>query len=403
MVSQRHDGDVHCSERGDNRLEGYNRKQQRDWPNLLCDRAGQLSQVVPVMRLLLVLFAWLACTPVFAQSVLFGAAGHFDQGGPYSNISVSQQAQDLKNVFGSTVVYRAVGEDQSVSAANTMLQQLQADGIEPIVMAATYPPFASFANQTTAYNWAYSNVSAYVQGTPTAKYYEIGNEWTINGPTNTWSGDGSLPGDWTNQPYFLRMVGAVAGAIAAIRDNNPSAEIIGGADAGWRFLGLPVALAQNLGNYTGRDLTWDYTCLHWYNDVVSGNQMGMPDNFNGGMNAYQLLKGAGKPLFITEFGSSDGNNPANDPQAGSDLTALMNNFLQHQATTSTEPGVAGAIIYQMYQQPGAQTDYALYDYSGGLSGKITPQGQAVKGWIAAHSSTSGGGGGSGTGQPRPRR
>jgi hypothetical protein len=352
------------------------------------------------MRLLLVLFAWLAWTPAFARSVLFGAAGHFDQGGPYSNISVSQQAQDLRNVFGSTVIYRAVGEDQSVSAAKTTLQQLQAAGIEPIVMVATYPPFASFANQNTAYNWAYSSVSGYVQGTPTAKYYEIGNEWTINSPTNTYSGNGSQPGNWSGQPYFLRMVGAVAGAIAAIRDNNPSAEIIGGADAGWRFLGLPVALAQNLGNYNGRDLTWDYTCLHWYNDAVSGNQMGMPDNFNGGMNAYTLLKDAGKPLFVTEFGSSDGNRSANYPQAGLNLTMLMNNFLQHRVATATEPGVAGAIIYQMYQQPGEQTDYALYDYSGGLSGKITPQGQAVKSWIAAHSSTSPGGGESGTDLPR---
>jgi hypothetical protein len=339
------------------------------------------------MRLLLVLFAWLSWTPAFAQSVLFGAAGHFDQGGPYSNISVSQQAQDLKNVFGSTVIYRAVGEDQSVSAANTTLQQLQAAGIEPIVMVATYPPFASFADQNTAYNWAYSNVSAYAQGTPTAKYYEIGNEWTINGPTNTWSGDGSLPGDWTTQPYFLRMVGAVAGAVAAIRDANPLAKIIGGATNGWTDLGLPVALAQNLGSYNGRNLTWDYTCLHWY-DGLGGDNMGMPDNFNGGMNAYQLLDGAGKPLFITEFGSSDGNNPANDPQAGLHLTALMNNFLQHQATTATEPGVAGATIYEMYQQPGAQTDYTLYDYAGGSRGTIAPQGKAVKSWIAAHSSTS---------------
>jgi Ca-dependent carbohydrate-binding module xylan-binding len=325
------------------------------------------------------------------SAILLGAVGHRDQGGPYTNVPIIQQASDLHAVFGNgTVLWRGIGESESPSATGSDLVAYQNAGIEPIVEVATYPPFATFSDQSAAYNWAYSNVSAVVTATPTAKYYEIGNEWTINGPTNTWSGDGSLPGDWTTQPYFLRIVGAVAGAVAAIRDNNPSAKIIGGEDAGWTMLGLPVALAQSLVNYNGRNLTWDYTALHWYDDAASGNQMGMPDNFNGGMNAYQLLNGAGKPLFITEFGSSDGNNPANDPQAGSDLTALMNNFLQHQATTATEPGIAGATIYEMYQQPGAQTDYALYDYSGGSSGIIAPQGKAVEDWIAAHPSASGG-------------
>src|SRR4051812_16004800 len=121
------------------------------------------------------------------STMLWGVNGHFDQGGPYSNISINQQIQDLHTVFGSSgkVLYRAVQDDETTAAAAAEIQQLQGSGIEPIVNVVTYPPFATFADQAAAYNWAYAKVSAFVKGASAANYYEIGNEWTINSPTNT--------------------------------------------------------------------------------------------------------------------------------------------------------------------------------------------------------------------------
>jgi hypothetical protein len=326
--------------------------------------------------------------------ILWGAAGHMDQLGsnsPYQNISIAQMITDLHNVFGTKrrVLYRAVQDDQAPATAGEQISQFQAAGIDQVVNVCTYPPFATFADQTAAYNWANSGVTTFLTGgAGNARYYEIGNEWTINSPTNVYTNNGELASDWTGQTYYARMLGVVAGATAAIRDHAPGAKVIGGATAGWKWVGLAPALAQNLGNYagTGRDLTWDYTCLHWYDDAVAGNNMGDPSNFSDEfLNAYVLLKPANRPLMITEFGSSNGNNSANNASASTHLTTLIANFLAHAKPSATEPGVAGAMIYQMYQEPNIpQMDFFLYTYAGsGGTGTIAAQGTAVKNAIAA--------------------
>lgn len=334
---------------------------------------------------------WNDSPTLAVPAVVWGAAGHINQGGPYTAISIQQQAVDLKNVFGSghLVVYRAV-EAMTAAQEAASVASLQAQGIEPIVNVMTFPAFASYADQTAAYNAAYADVATRVQAMPTVKFWEIGNEWTINPPTNVYTNNGELASDWTGQTYYTRMVGVVAGATAAIRDNSPNAKVIGGATAGWKWIGLAPALAQGLTNYagTGRNLMWDYTCLHWYNDVPGGgNTMGSDlANFSDeNLNAYALLKPAGRPLFITEFGSSNLNNSANNAQAATNLTALMDNFALHQPTTATEPGVYGALVYQFYQEPQLpQNDYFLYTYTSGPNGAIAAQGTAVRSWIISN-------------------
>ena len=121
---------------------------------------------------------------------------------------------------------------------------------------------------------------------------------------------------------------------------------------------------------------WDYTVLHWYNDAASNNQMGMPDNFNGGQNAYQILQPIGKPLFISEFGSSGGGSA--DAQAGTDITQLMQNFVDHEAPSATSPGVFAATIYQLY--PNAGENYQLYS----TGGSPLPEAQDVAQFLAAN-------------------
>jgi hypothetical protein len=320
----------------------------------------------------------------------WGAAGHRDQGGPYVNIPLSRQIADLKNIFGTapnTVVYRALGDGMETGYGNDVLQ-LQSAGIIPIVMVATYPPWKRLANEATAFSWAYASVSRSVRSAPTNQVWEIGNEWILQAIWEQRSGnesDLSIVG-WKSAPAYRLYRGVMAGAVAAVRDEGlPSSQILGSVLAGWTFQNLARALAEDLTNYRGRDLTWDFTVEHWYNDAKpEGNNMGPPDDFNGGASMYELQKATGKPLFFTEFGSSNGDNESRNATAGSYITGLMTNFSAHQPATASESGVLGGTIYMLYQMPGVQTDYFLYNYSGGSTATLSAQGEAVKRWIASH-------------------
>lgn len=328
--------------------------------------------------------------PLRKNNLYWGAAGHRDQGGPYASIPLSRQITDLKAVFGSvpnTVVYRALGDGMATGYGTDVLQ-LQAAGIIPIVMVVTYPPWEHLPNELAAFSWAYKRVSRSVRSAPTNQVWEIGNEWILQA---IWShrsrGESDLSiSDWKSARIYPLYRGVMAGAVAAIRDKGlPSAQILGSVLGGWTFQNLAVALASDLANYNGRNLTWDITVEHWYDDVkTDGNKMGSPDNFNGGLSVYKLQKSVQKPIFFTEFGSSNGDDPSLSSSAGQHITGLMENFFAHRKTTVSEPGVLGGIVYMLYQMPGVQTDYFLYNYSGGSNSTLSVQGKAVKSWIASH-------------------
>src|SRR6185437_19791 len=188
---------------------------------------------------------------------------------------------------------------------------------------------------------------------------------------------------WRSAPVYPLYRGVMAGAIAAIRDNGlPSAQVLGSVLSGWTYQNLAIALAQDLANYKGRNLMWDFTVEHWYDDAKpGGNTMGPPHDFNGGSSVYTIQNAAGRPIFFSEFGSSSGNDMALNPKAGSRLADLLTNFSNHRDATASEPGVRGGTIYMLYQMPGVQTDYFLYHYTGGASARLSAQGQAVKRWI----------------------
>jgi hypothetical protein len=305
----------------------------------------------------------------------------------------------LKTIFGNkpnTILYRALGDWESNADIASDAVAFQKQGIIPVVVLITYPKWTSFANEAAAYNWAYNSVKATVQAAPTVQVYEIGNEWTLQDPIfSQFTGDGSMASDWKSAASFPLYRGAMAGAVAAIRDHS-TAQILGGVLGGWTLLGFAPAIQNDLVSYktpggTTRNLTWDFTVDHWYNDtsgLTNSNHMGPTDNFNGGMNAYQLLNGALKPIIWTEFGSSNGSKASYDNQAGTEITGIMDNFLAHKDATGSERGVVGGMAYQLYQMPNVQTDYFLYRYTGGSTATIAPQGTAVKNWIAQHSNPS---------------
>jgi len=331
-----------------------------------------------------------AAGPLRAGHLYWGACGHRDQGGPYAKIPLQRQIADLKAIFGgkpNTIVYRALGDGMQTGYGNDV-RELQAAGIIPIVLAVTYPPWDRLKTESEAYAWAFASVSISLRAAPTNQVWEIGNEWVLqaiwkqrNGSEN----DLTIAG-WKSAPAYPLYRGVMAGAIAAVRDKGlPSAQVLGSVLGGWVFQNLAIALAHDLADYQGRDLMWDFTVVHWYDDAKpGGNSMGAPHDFNGGSSVYAIQKAAGRPIFFSEFGSSNGNHASLDASAGSHLTRLMTNFLNHRDTTASEPGVAGGAIYMLYQMPGVQTDYFLYSYSGGSIAKLSPQGEAVRRWIMSH-------------------
>ncbi len=336
-------------------------------------------------------------------TVYWGADGHRDkadqtgQDNPYQDVPLSQQIADLKNIFGNTpntIFYRAW---DSIIGHESDVTELQAAGIIPIISMITYPDWYSFSSESDAYNWAYSQATEAVKAAPTATYWIVGNEWTdqppISGEITTTAG--SVASDWTNLKSYPLYRGAAAGAIAAIRDNIPNAQIIGGASTDFYRAGFADALAKDLENYGGRNLTWDYTSLHWYVDVASvhpngsdGGNLGMPDDYYNNYDAYTLLNPTGKPLFVDELGSSDGGITFNDAAAGNAITGLMQNFLANAVPSSSAQGIVGGTIYQLYQYAPSQQSFLYYHVPGESTTTLAPQGAAVKNWASANANPS---------------
>ena len=132
--------------------------------------------------------------PLHLGTMLWGAAGHFDQGGPYSSIPISQQIKASRTFSALRPIPLCTVPLEKANlpkAAQAEIQQLQSAGVIPVVMTATYPPFGSFSNQQDAYNWAYATTNSYAQGTPAAQIYEsetsgISIARTISIPATVW-------------------------------------------------------------------------------------------------------------------------------------------------------------------------------------------------------------------------
>jgi len=358
-------------------------------------------------------------------TVIWGADGHRDKGGPYYYIPLASsgggesQVSDLQQVFGKThIFYRAWDVIDSTNCPWCIndFSNLRAAGVLPLLYVISYPEydgkcdgimpgFANFANENAAYTWAYCAVAEVVQANPTNTFWVVGNEW--GGAENALleneiSGDDTLAATWRAASSYPLYRGAMAGAIAAIRDNIPNAQIVGGAANGCQVsrvhttIGFEIALGEDLASYQGRNLLWDYTNLHWgyYADPAQQSlNCGLPSNYLSGKNTYQLLSVIGKPIFFDEIDISNGDTTAKgsdhtyDAAAGTAMTAMMADIKAHSSATSTEKGIVAGLFYELYQdQDISQPDELLFHYTGApaTTATIAPQGTAVAQWIASH-------------------
>lgn len=406
----------------------------------------------------------------------WGVDGHIDKGGPYTDVTDGVQTglpvemEHIKNIFGpslnavitpNSIMYRmsdyVTGCDGLNSPPNCdpetagsyykqSIDTLEQDGvIVPLMGLITYPQYdapcggitPSFATSSREdmYNWAHCTALNALNYVPENMYWYIGNEWYNQGPLYTACIEpgndacGTDPDNWRNARggNYGAYLGAMAGAIAAIRETSPQAKIVSGGSAGSVILGFSLALLQDLQQYqtseypNGHDLTWDYTSVHWGADAAQDPTNNYARYYaNNGFadmaychpycdnqwiyyDAYTTLYLAtGKPLFVDEFTSSDAGqqalgNPAaatTDSFAADDISALMDNFQAHSlAAPGKELGIVAANFYELYQQPCAtepcDDDHFLYSYDLSTSmATLQPQGKAVQKWMAIHGNPS---------------
>lgn len=342
-------------------------------------------------------------------AILWGADGHRDKGGPYTAVGICQQIADLHQVFGSTpnaIFYRAWDSvhDYNFNASADILQ-FQAAGIIPLMGAVVDPPSlpggSILANPASTYadgyTWAYDLAKSDAQAAPTNVYWFVGNEWdNLVCGSSPYPTDPTDPLAWRQEPLYQAYLGALAGAMQAIRDVIPSAQIISGANGGTTSIGLTIAFAQDL---KAKNLKWDYTNLHWYNDYASTQSYQAhyesPGDFHGAgsfasqtYDAYTMLFPAGSGLFVDEFGSSNGAistiSTENDAGAGAASVELMSELLARAMNTASERGIVAATFYQLYPLLDGTGKSGLDKYLFTVSGSTTAlsgQGSAVKGAI----------------------
>jgi hypothetical protein len=341
-------------------------------------------------------------------TVSWGADGHVDTGAVYAG-NACQQIVDLKTVFGSavdTVFYRMADSVQDTGGiVPADVQEMQAAGILPIVGAVTYPSTlpgwsgVTPSSYSSGYSWAYALVKADAQAAPGNIYWYVGNEWNGQIPGYATVTDPTNPAQWQALTAYPSYLGAMAGAIQAIRDTVPGAVIVSGANGGSTSYGLTLALASDL---TTHGEHWDYTNLHWFNDYAYNGTYAAfyesPGYFYGPTttvhNAYTALNATAKPIFFDEFGASNGDScstlstaaTANDAAGGLNATNLMTEMLAHARAVAGTQGIVAGTFYEMYPEPGsacgASPEVDKYLFTS--QGVIAAQGTAVANWIAGN-------------------
>lgn len=297
---------------------------------------------------------------------------------------------DLKNICGTapnTIPYRAFGPIAGVNGAST-----NASAIAPYVAAGIIPSIGFYlpttGTATAAFNQAQSDIAPYVSAIPAMPILELGNEEDLQVVTIGGSNNHSSPSDWRASAAYPAILGYHAGMIAYMRDHSPTTLVVGGASAGWIYYGLPIALMQDLAAYTTpagpvRNLQWDLTCIHHYQDTSCPNCFGTGLSTSTAGNQYQNFFPAIKSLAVTEFGSSSNSPPGSDSQASTYITGLMNDMINNRNPTANSVGVTYATLYQLYRG-GNFPNLGVYS----SAGVINDNGVQMKAFIAAHGNPS---------------
>jgi hypothetical protein len=330
---------------------------------------------------------------------------------------VANQIADIKDVFGTvpnSIYVRCFNGDTGAAALATATAPYLAAGLIPVILMFPYPSYPSLASETNAYTTGYNAVSSAVasiganhpfaievaneQGSPNdgnrlaAQFNSCGNNLGANGPN---------PALWKTScmTWYPIARGLVAGTVAALRDKCPNCAHLGFGSPVWNQYGFAIAMGADLKAYNGsgnsnRNLLWDATSVHWYNDAGAGDQHSGTDmhhfaystGVNGSgqvtTNFYNIMKQIGPPLAITEWGANDGTAANDATTAAAHQLAWITDAWNSRVPTATESGVAVTNFYELYRCGNNTTcHWGLYnpDYT-----TVPAEHDGLKNFIASH-------------------
>jgi len=202
--------------------------------------------------------------------------------------------------------------------------------------------------------------------------WELGNEYDN---AVGMSSDGADPAQFPTSRY-LKARGVIRGMLDGIRAADPAA-LRAVDNAGWCHYGFLRRLRED-------GVEWDITAQHWYSD------QGDMENAACGCgtiasairmchtNIFEILKGFGKPIWITEFNDNSPPSPEKPRVAAEWLVRQMARF----NAVAARYGITAAHVYELLDQPeleAAERHYGVAQPDGGPK----PAGDAIKAFLRA--------------------
>lgn len=305
----------------------------------------------------------LFCTPVRAQPFAWGVNGHPVSQEGYWQVPLTTQL-DWVGELGAGW-YRCDISASSFQANTARIDELLAEAekrglkLLPVLVPGaeltdekTSPPQL----QAAAAGFARAIASRY-HGRIT--HWELGNELdlfalvrkgetTRGGQRWEWDGapDGSSAEDY-HQGRYERARAFIQGLQEGVKSADPAALTLVDT-AGWLHHGFIERLVRE------DRVPFDILAWHWY------SEMGDMTKVRGTLDLITLLKGYGKPLWITEINRRDGSKGGREQEAADYLAAAAKQLRKH-------PAVEAFFVYELLDEPyfGAdgESDYGLVKIS----------------------------------------
>ena len=232
----------------------------------------------------------------------YGINGHVGWGAPYTNLAAQISAMlDL-----GMKTYRTGYDPGNGPGIRAFIQNYaQPAGIG--VYAVALPPQGAHAfnnnvapaSEADGYNEGFrlgQDMANYLSGL--VKAYEVGNELCSYALRTDGSFNGDVPSHYDNTRFTIAR-GMIRGVIEGIRSIDKTTPFVGPA-----CLWLHYGFTNMLRNGTQPDGTsghplvdWDITAWHWYSDMGNMESAG-----NISANVLNIIKGYGKPIWLTEYG-----------------------------------------------------------------------------------------------------
>lgn len=269
---------------------------------------------------------------------VWGANGHYNQGGIYTSTSMAEQSSLLSaNGMNS---YRNDCWDQSTinSILNTVIPGMPGVTILPVWSGDP----TSGSSQSSAYSQGYAAgqmlATAFAGVVPVV---ETGNEYdwpALDGA----HADGNLPSDYSPSiaPMYVAYQAGVCNGFRSIDTTGATKVMLGGiAYLHTGFLQMIVNNIQPNGSAMSTSAaTFDMIAWHYYN---TGGNMESVNGLSGNYNLFTLIAAiSSAPIVFTEVGLGD-------TSAGFSVSTAQSYINSAMAQLAAQPQVVGAIWYQL--------------------------------------------------------